>query len=115
MEFPIEMNTLSQVLEKLRQNGIENEIVITDHLNMESTKVKKRYRPEDLLIVKSYRFEGMSDPADNAVLYIVKDKEGEMSYLLDAYGTYSNNEGPEYDDFLKKIPFENRDEQELAK
>ncbi|UKT63375.1 hypothetical protein [Pedobacter mucosus] len=112
MEHSVEMNTLSQILEKLRLKGKDNELKITDHGKMQS-QAGKIYKPEDLTIVKTYRFEGDSDPADNSVLYLVEDKEKTIGFILDAYGIYSDNAGPSFDDFLKKIPTENRDEQEL--
>lgn len=113
MEQPVEMNTLSQILEKLRLKGKDNEIKMSDHGKMQSANLNKIYKPEDLTIVKSYRFEGMSDPGDSSVLYLVLDKDGDIGYMLDAYGTYSDNDGPGFDDFLKKIPVADRDEQEL--
>ncbi|MES2417382.1 MAG: hypothetical protein V4541_04290 [Bacteroidota bacterium] len=113
MEQPIEMNTLSQVLEKLRLSGKDNEIRMSDHGKMQSVSLNKIYAPEELTIIKTYRFEGMSDPADSSVLYIVSDKDKETGYILDAYGTYSDNVGSSFDDFLKKIPVADRDEQEL--
>jgi len=113
MEQPFEMNTLSQILEKLRLKGKDNELKMTDHGKMQSKSLNKIYKPEDLTIVKTYRFEGPSDPADNSVLYLVEDSEKNIGYMLDAYGIYSDNLGSGFDDFLKKIPTENRDEQEL--
>lgn len=113
MEQPVEMNTLSQILEKLRQKGKDNEIKMSDHGKMQSANLNKIYKPEDLTIVKTYRFEGMSDPADNSVLYLLLDKDGDIGYITDAYGAYSDNDGPGFDDFLKKIPVADRDEQEL--
>ncbi|MBB2146019.1 hypothetical protein GM921_11005 [Pedobacter sp. LMG 31464] len=113
MEQPVEMNTLSQVLEKLRLKGKDNEIRMSDHGKMQSANFNKIYTPEDLTVVKTYRFEGMSDPADSSVLYLVEDKDKNIGYILDAYGIYSDNEGSTFDDFLKKIPVADRDEQEL--
>ena len=113
MEQPVEMNTLSQILEKLRLKGKDNELKMTDHGKMQSKTLDKIYKPEDLTIVKTYRFEGMSDPGDNSVLYILEDEDKNIGYILDAYGTYSDNDGPGFDDFLKKIPTADRDEQEL--
>ena len=113
MERPIAMNTLSQILEKLRLKGKDNELKMTDHGKMQSKSLSKIYKPEDLTIVKTYRFEGDSDPGDNSVLYLVEDQEKNIGYILAAYGIYSDNLGSGFDDFLKKIPTENRDEQEL--
>lgn len=113
MEQPVEMNTLSQILEKLRGKGMDNEIRMSDHGKMQSAALNKIYKPEDLTIVKTYRFEGMSDPADNSVLYLLEDSDKNIAYILDAYGTYSDHLGSSFDDFLKKIPTADRDEQEL--
>ncbi|MEE1884620.1 hypothetical protein [Pedobacter flavus] len=113
MEQPIEMNTLSQILEKLRLKGRDNEITMNEEGLMVGSKNNKIYTPEALTIVKNYRFEGMSDPADNSALYIVEDNEGTIGYIMDAYGIYSDHIGPSFDDFLKKIPVADRDEQEL--
>lgn len=115
MEQPIEMNTLSQILEKLRQKGLDNEIKMTDHGKMQGVGLNKIYNPEDLTIIKTYRFEGDSDPADNSVLYLLEDKDGNIGYIMDAYGMYSSHENDGFDDFLKKIPTADRDLQELFK
>ncbi len=113
MEQPVEMTTSSQILEKLRLKGKDNEIKMSDHGKMQSSNLNKVYKPEDLTIVKTYRFEGMSDPGDNSVLYLILDNDGDIGYIQDAYGVYSDNDGPAFDDFLKKIPVADRDEQEL--
>lgn len=113
MEQPFEMNTLSQVMEKLRKKGIDNEMKMSDHGKMQSKTLNKVYRPEDLIIIKTYRFEGMSDPADSAVIYVVEDQDGDIGYILDAYGTYSDHNGPAFDDFLKKLQVADRNEQEI--
>ena len=113
MEQPVEMNTLSQILEKLRLKGKDNEIKMTDHGKMQADNLSKIYKPEDLSIIKTYRFEGDSDPGDNSVLYLLEDKDGDLGYIIDTYGSYSDHIGPAFDDFLKKIPTADRDEQEL--
>ena len=109
------MTTLSQILEKLRQKGFDNEIKMTDHGKMQGVGLNKIYNPEDLTIIKTYRFEGDSDPADNSVLYLLEDKDGQIGYIMDAYGTYSSQENAGFNDFLKKIPTADRDLQELLK
>lgn len=109
----IEMTTLSTVLEKLRQKGFDNEITMNENNEMKSIKLGKNYQPEDLLIFKNFRFEGNSNPDDNSIILMVEDKDGDIGYILDTYGTYSNHEGPEFDDFIKRIPTDERDTEEL--
>ena len=112
MEHSADMNTLSQILEKLRLKGMYNQIKMTEHGKRQGVG-QKIYSPGDLTIVKTYRFEGDSDPGDNAVLYILENKEGKIGYILDAYGAYSSQGTAGFDDFLKKIPTADRDMQEL--
>jgi len=105
------MATLTQVMEKMRAKGYEEEFKMSDHGRMQSPDSKQVYNPEDLKIVKSFRFEGESDPGDSSVLYLLEAKDGRKGYLLDAYGAYSGHEESGFDDFLKKIPVEDREEQ----
>ena len=110
---PGEMTTLSQVMAKMKTKGYDHEFKMSDHGRMQSAESKKVYNPEDLKIVRTFRFEGESDPADSNILYLLEDKEGEKGYVLDAYGAYSSHEESGFDDFIKKIPVEDREEQEL--
>jgi hypothetical protein len=114
MKQPSEMNTLSQILEKLRQSGFDNELKMTDHGKMKGPGDNQIYTPEDLTIIKTYRFEGITDPGDEAVIYLVEDKEHKIGYIMDAYGVYSDQDGSNFDDFLKKIRTADRDMQELS-
>ena len=98
------LKTLSEVLNILLKRGITKEIRMNSTDQMVLGDEEKIYQPEDLCIVKSYRFEGNSNPDDNCVLYVVEDKEGEIATLLDSYGADSNYSGEEFDDFLRKLP-----------
>jgi hypothetical protein len=105
-----QMSTLSAILEKLRMKKIDNEFRWTPQGF--SAGKGKTYQPEELAIIKTYRFEGESDPSDMEILYIIEAKDGLTGYSIDAYGTYSNHEDEEgYDNFIRKMPVVDRDEQ----
>lgn len=107
------MTTLSGVLEQLRIRKQDNEFIIAEEgFKSPSGKV---YQPEELKIIKTFRFEGDSDPSDNAVLYLIEGNDGLIGYSIDAYGAYSNHEEEWYDDFVRKIPVNEREEQEIFK
>jgi hypothetical protein len=107
-----QMTTLSSVLEKMRVKKIDNEFRWTgDGFTIGKGKF---YSPEDLKIVKVYRFEGDSDPSDSSILYIIEANDGLTGYSMDSYGVYSNHDDEEgYDNFLRKVPLEDREEQLL--
>ncbi len=106
-----EMTTLSSVLEKLRLKKRDNEFRM--HPEGFGTNKGKCYKPEELKIIKTYRFEGESDPSDNVILYVIEANDGQVGYNMDAYGAYSNHEGDGYDDFIKKVPMEEREETDI--
>jgi hypothetical protein len=69
---------------------------------MESAKV---YKPEDLLIVNFYRYEGISDPEDNSILYVIETRDGAKGTLVDAYGAYSD---PLIEKFMKQVKIDEK-------
>ena len=106
-----EMNTLSQIMNKLTVKGYDKEFRWTkDGFSYND----KTYKPEDLTIVKTYRFEGVSDPSDMSILYLIKAQDGFIGYSLDAYGVYSNHDDEEgYDNFIRQIAVKDNEEQLL--
>jgi len=104
------MTSLVQVLETLRMQKKDNEFRWTQ----EGFTIGrgKFYQPEDLKIIKTFRFEGESNPDDSSVLYMIEANDGLIGYTIDTYGAYSSHDKEEgYDNFLRKVPVEDRDEQ----
>jgi hypothetical protein len=107
------MTTLSGVLEKLRQKKQDNELIMTEAGF--TSPAGKLYKPDELTIIKTYRFEGDSDPADNTILYLIEAQDGLTGYSIDVYGAASNHDDDKYDEFIRKINVSERNEQEIFK
>lgn len=105
------MSTVSSVLEKLRVKKHDKEFRMTPEGFSAGTG--KNYQPEDLKIIRTYRFEGESDPSDSSIIYVIEAKDGLIGYSMDAYGVYSDHDDDGYDDFIRKIKVEERDEQQI--
>jgi hypothetical protein len=105
---PGEMTSLSQVIEKLRLKRHDNEFLLSP--NGFSVGNGKYYKPDELKIIRTYRFEGESDPADSSILYVLRANDGLIGYSIDAYGAFSNHDDVHYDDFIVQIPVEEQDE-----
>ena len=103
-----EMVTLSQVLEKLRIQRHDNEFTMDG--DCFTTVNGNKYAPEDLTIIKTYRFEGDSDPADSSVLYVIEAKDHLIGYVMDIYGAQSDHDAA-FDDFVRQIKIADREEQ----
>ncbi|MGA9648967.1 phosphoribosylpyrophosphate synthetase [Pedobacter sp.] len=85
-----EMTTLSQVISGLEKDGY----LIDFNLASDETKARinpLQEHPENFSIDKSYRFEGASDPDDEAIVYAISSWDGKIRGLLvDGYGISSD-------------------------
>lgn len=109
-EYMDRMTTLSQVMKTLSERGIHREFRMNESCEMKLDNSEKNYAPADLTILKTYRFEGDSNPDDNAVLYVLKDNAGNRGMIIDSYGADSNYPGEEFDKFLRDIPVQESEE-----
>lgn len=83
-------DTLSQALESVKAEGY------TYDFNLEEKQLccealEKTFSPRDFTVVGSFRFEGMSNPDDSSVLYLIETSSGEKGTLVDAYGVYADS------------------------
>ena len=106
------MSTVSEVLETLRLKQVYLEFRWTP--DGFTPGKGKYYQPEQMEILKTFRFEGASNPSDMEILYIFRTEDGLMGYSQDAYGAYSSHadEGG-YDNFIRRIPEKDHVEQLL--
>ncbi|HEV3251772.1 MAG TPA: phosphoribosylpyrophosphate synthetase, partial [Puia sp.] len=51
--------------------------------------------PSEFEITEMYRFEGNSDPADEAVVYAIESKHGQKGVLVNGYGISADSLGVE--------------------
>jgi len=84
-----DMKTLSECFNKLVRDGYEEDFKVNEK-GLFSLKTEKTYRPEQVHIQNFFRFEGASDPDDNAILYAIETDDGIKGTLTDAYGMYAD-------------------------
>ncbi len=101
------MNTLTERLNKAVKAGYTDSLKVTKQGLYSDTK-DKTYGPEEVRIIDFFRFEGQSDPADNAIMYVVETTDGSKGTLVDAYGAYAdehmNKFMSEVEEISKKVP-----------
>ena len=68
------------------------------------TNTKKSFSPNEIYIIKEFRFEGMSNPSDMSILYIIETKDGGKGTVL---ANYSPSSDIELAEFFSKIPNKN--------
>lgn len=95
--------TLTEAIEGLRQQGFTQDYNLKpDHLHCQPDNIE--LRPADFDVVDVYRFEGMTDPGDESVLYAIEARNGNKGVLVDAYGAYSESISPEMANKLNYTP-----------
>ena len=84
-DFKNGYDTLSMAIENLQSMGYTIDYDLVED-GVKSKGLKKKWNAEELEVVKFYRFEGVSDPADNTILYVLECNDGNKGLLVDAYG-----------------------------
>lgn len=81
--------TLSQAINKLKlEEGYEHDFNLLDE-EIELKAKDETFGLEDFDVDKVLRFEGMSNPDDNAILYAITTSKGYKGVLVDGYGVSS--------------------------
>lgn len=106
---PEGMTTLSGVLDVLKQRGYDHEFRLKPDGKLQSLAIEQTFEPDDFKIVRTYRFEGDSNPSDSAVLYLMEHKDGLIGYIINAYGAYDDYDGDLFEEFIRKLPVEERE------
>ena len=93
------METIEEIRKAWRKDGY-----VID-FNREPNRTALRSNPSEFQIDKVYRYEGMSDPEDEEVLYAISScKSGVKGFLANAYGVYA--EGT-IDNLVEKLKYHN--------
>ena len=106
---PEGMSTLAEVLDVLKQRGYDREFRLMEDGRLQHLGDERIFDPEGFRIIRTYRFEGESNPSDAAVLYLLENDDGFIGYIINAYGAYDDYEGDVFDEFIRQLPVEERD------
>ena len=93
------MKSLATCLNRMISEGYTEDFRVTDQ-GLQSVQHHNNYIPDQIQVVNFYRFEGESDPDDNAILYIIETEDGTKGTLVDAYGTYTD---PKIAQFMRDV------------
>ncbi len=93
----MQYDTVSEALNDLKKRGY------TEDFNLQENCLKcndLKFYPGDFTITEVYRFEGNTDPADEAVVYAIEGSNGIKGSLVNGYG-YSSE--PMSDEIIQKL------------
>jgi hypothetical protein len=92
MEQKFHYATVTEAITQLKTQGY------TLDLNLEKNQLKageNHYPADEFEIVDLYRYEGASDPADEATVYALASKAGVKGILVTGYGTSADETAEE--------------------
>jgi hypothetical protein len=93
-------DTVAEAVNGLKQRGY------TIDFNLEAdrlccTETPLELSPADFEITEFYRFEGNSDPADEAIVYAIESGKGDKGLLVTGFGISAEGLGEEMIEKLK--------------
>ncbi|MES2618474.1 MAG: hypothetical protein V4613_11380 [Bacteroidota bacterium] len=89
--------TVTEALEKLKQQGFTLDFNLAENCLVCNGS---KFSPDDFDIKDVYRYEGNTDPADEATVYAIESKDGIKGVLVTGYGISGDSMSEE---LLKKL------------
>lgn len=92
-------DTVTAAVKGLKERGY------TKDFNLKENSIvchEGQFHLEDFEITEVYRFEGNSDPGDEAIVYAIESSRGDKGVLVNGYGTSADQISSE---LAKKLSF----------
>lgn len=98
------MTTVSEVLNKLKKDGYTVDFNLNDNC-LVCHGNSLQINPDEFVVDKHYRFEGISDPGDEAIVYAISSAKHQVKgTLVNGYGISSEEMGDDMVKALKENP-----------
>jgi len=95
-------DTLSIAVDALTKEGFTDDFKSEENC-IKALYSKKEYQPENLKIAHTFRFEGMTNPGDQVILFAIVADDGLKGTLVMSYGA-EHTQNIELIKQLKEIP-----------
>lgn len=83
-------NDLLEAINGLKEQGYTVDFNLAENFLM-CLASNRKWKPEDFKVDTFYRFEGMSNPDDNSILYAISAPDGVKGTLVNSYGVYAES------------------------
>jgi hypothetical protein len=79
----ISYDTVSEAINDLKKRGFDVDFNLQENCIVCHND---KFNVEDFEITEVYRFEGNTDPSDEAIVYAIESKNGKKGVLVNGYG-----------------------------
>lgn len=100
-EIPV-METLVSSLNSFIEKGYTEDYKVSC-FGLKALKTEKYYQPAQVKVLDFHRFEGPTDPADEAILFAIETDDGLKGTLVDSYGPYSDTKVTTFMQMVEEI------------
>jgi hypothetical protein len=104
------MKDLTACTAELKERGYKEDFRVEKDGLKSYADDAKCYKPDQVKITNFYRFEGVSDPGDMTVLYVIETSDGLKGTLSDGYGPYASEDVSKFivqvQEIQKQIPLQ---------
>lgn len=97
MQHPTHYGTVSEALTAFRKQGYTIDFNLSENCIVCG---EEKFEADEFEIADVYRYEGETDPADEATVYAIQSKNGLKGVLVTGYGASSDLMS---DDILRKL------------
>lgn len=97
------LKDIAECTNELKARGYKEDFRVDGDGLKTYSNSSKSYQATDVKIVNFYRFEGVSDPGDMTVLYVIETNDGVKGTLADGYGPYASEEVSKFITKVKEI------------
>jgi hypothetical protein len=84
-------DTVSEALTDLKKRGYSYDFNLRSN-NFYCAVLDREYNAPQLQVKETYRFEGDSDPEDEAIIFAIAAEDGVQGTFVNGYGTYADSE-----------------------
>jgi hypothetical protein len=93
-------STLSEAVNDLQKRGYTTDFKLCND-GIECPMLDLKLHPDHFEIMEVHRFDGMTDPADETIVYAIESKDHKIKgMLINGYGIYTDSLS---DSMLKKL------------
>jgi hypothetical protein len=94
-------DTVTQAIEGLKKRGYDIDFNLdSENDSIRCTTLPVSLKPSEFEITEFYRFEGNSDPGDEAIVYGIESRKGQKGILVNGFGVSADTMS---NDMIKKL------------
>lgn len=102
------MTDMEKCVKSLEEKGYFEQYKV-DKDKLVNVNTGRKYSNKEVKVLNFYRFEGITNPDDMAILYAIETADGNKGTLADAYGLYADEATGK---FMLNVPLHKKTDKE---